>query len=432
MNILLINPETKIQGYVPLGLAAIVAYAQKHEFTHEFSIDFLSCQKRSALEIENKLAEKIWDIIGFTAVITHYRYLKTLTASARNLNPQALIIIGGPLANTLPDFLLDHLDIDIAIRGEGEVPFLEILKCVQNGALCVGVAGAVYRNNLGQLISNPQGSVLQMDEMPLLPASDFDIEPYVHHSLGRSVNIQLSRGCPYSCSFCDNSLFPQRIRRRSRENMLEELKQAYSRYNFNFIYLDDLNPFLSRNLIYDFCEVLDELGYNVKWYGNGFAPAMKSDELDYLVRGKCGGLHFGIESGSKDVLVTYNKYIDFAKSERTIKSVIDKGIEAKVNWVIGAPNESLDTIRESIEYFVRIGVSPAIKYLTPLPGTPMYDIAVKQGKIKSLEEYLWDYTDYKSRPLCNISKFTDGELVTIAADAKSEINARVENKPPSW
>ena len=429
MNILLVDPEMTFQACIPLGLTAVAAYVQRYGF----AVDIFSCQGKNQSEIEAKFAEKAWDVVGFTGSISHYKNLKELAGTLRRVHPQTLIIMGGPLANAIPDFLVDNLDIDLAICGEGEIPFLQILQCCQSNTPYIEIAGGVYRDNLGRLVKNPKAHVISMDDLPLLPYDGFDIEPYTNHTLGRAINIQLSRGCPNSCSFCDNSLFPKSIRRRSRESLYRELQRIHTQYDFDYIYLDDLNPFVAPGLIQDFCEVIHELGYEVKWYGNGFTQVMNLEDLDVLVRGKCGGLHFGIESGSKDVLLAYNKHVDLARSKLILRSVIDKGIEVKVHWIIGSPNESLATIRESIEYFVSLGIVPAFKYLSPLPGTPMYDIAVSRGQIEGLEEYLLGWTDwYDDRPLCNISKFSDDDLVAIAHDAIAEIGSRVGAELPKW
>jgi len=430
VSTLLINPDIELTSYIPLGLVSLLGYSQKLGF----DVEIFSFQGHTDDEFFAKLMERSWSLVGFTGLISHYKDLKIRTKQVRDYCPDALVIIGGALANVMPAYLIDQLDIDLAICGEGEVPFLQILNMLsQNNKSYANISGAVYKTNGGKVVMNKKSPVLPLDKLPLLPEHGFDVEPYISHPLGRSVNVQLSRGCPNSCSFCDNSLYPKRIRRRSRQNIMNEITRIYDQSKFDYIYLDDLNPFLSRGLIKDFCETIIELNLPIKWYGNGYAQVMESFDLDLLRGGNCGGLHFGVESGSKKILLEYNKHISLSKARKVIQAVLKKDIEVKTHWIIGAPGETLETIRESIEYFVTLGIDPAIKYLAPLPGTPLFKVAVQKGRIKNMDKYLMIYTNwYDDKPVCNISNFSDDDLIKITHEAEAEIKARIGVSATKW
>lgn len=420
---LLVNPDRNISSYIPLGLISLMGYSQEFGF----DVEIFDFQGKTEDEFVTKLLERPWRLVGFTGLISHYKDLKSMTGQVKHYCTNALIIIGGPLANILPELLIKELNIDLAITGEGEVPFLTILNMLSSNSFDLEkIPGAVYKSNHGKIVKNSTSPVLVMDNIPLLPNHGFDIGAYKSHPLGQTVNIQLSRGCPNSCSYCDNSLFPKHIRRRSKQNIVEELARVSNQYSFDFIYLDDLNPFVSRGLIEDFCETIKSLALSVKWYGNGRAEVIEKLDLDILVEGNCGGLHFGIESGSEKILSEFNKHISLSKSKRAIRAVMERGIEVKSHWIIGAPSETMDTVRESIEYFVSVGTVPAIRYLTPLPGTQFFDVAVQKGRVKNLDDYLMSYSNwYDDRPICNISNFSDEALIEIARAAETEIKARV-------
>ena len=122
MNILLVNPEMILESYLPISITSIAGYIQ------QFGYDpvVYSCQGKSIEDFEAIIESQKWDIIGFTSIISHYKNLKLFTKIARHNCHSAKIVIGGPLANVLPDYLLKNLDADLVICGEGEFSFLRL------------------------------------------------------------------------------------------------------------------------------------------------------------------------------------------------------------------------------------------------------------------------------------------------------------------
>lgn len=421
MNVLLINPERSSNNYLPLGLISLAAYVEKYGYETElFSLYGVDLKKYKA-----KLTERRWDVIGFTGMVSHYATLKVFCAIARKLAANACIIIGGPLANALPRFIAENLEVTMVVMGEGEIPFLRILRAIERGDDGFSSLPGVSRVSKASYVY-ASGEIPDIDDIPMMASKGIDVKSEVRHSLGSTVNIQLSRGCPNKCSYCDNTIFPRKMRRKSKDCIERGLMQIKRIAGIEAIYLDDMNPFMAKGLINDFLAVIKEIGLSIDWYANAYAELMHPGVIEGLKEGHCAGLHFGIESGSKPVLKEYNKHIDLDHARSVIKECVRFGIDPKLHWIIGAPGETRETIEESIDYFSSVRVVPSYKFLAPLPGTEMFRIAMEKGKIRGMDAYLSSYTDwYSGAPMINLTEMPDGELAARANDAIERIQRNV-------
>ena len=138
------------------------------------------------------------------------------------------IIIGGPIAYSNPEIVKKNF-IDAIVIGEGEEAILEIANRVQNKKSLSGITNTITYKK-GKIIKNKETKYTQnLDTLPFLDRDIYKNNQYKPSSL--TTYVQASRGCPYKCSFCFYSTvknkynYPERTRRRSVNNDIEEIKR---------------------------------------------------------------------------------------------------------------------------------------------------------------------------------------------------------------
>jgi len=154
------------------------------------------------------------------------------------------------------------------------------------------------------------------------------------------------------------------------------------------------------------------------------SQALSEDLITTMADAGCVLIGYGIESGSQ-------KMLDLIKKKVTVKQAKDAIILTKkyLGWadcslMIGYPGETKDTIRETIDFCKELDLAPeVIFFLTPYPGTELYSIALKQGKIKDEENYMLGLGEQGEKIRVNFTDFNDNELYKIQENMIKELKA---------
>ena len=228
-KILLINPPSGIENpLLPLGLAYIAAVLEKNKIP----VDVLDTDALKMLdeEIEKKLSEIKPDIIGITIMTATFYAGQKLIKLIRNILPKTVIIAGGSHPSALPEETLKEIpELDIAIRGEGEMTMLELVQTLENNKNLKEVRGIYYREN-NKIVSTPIRELVQnLDSLPFPARDKFPLDKYkTHPPYGRKnpyMHLITSRGCPFNCAFCSKSVFGRRLRMRTAVNVVDEVEE---------------------------------------------------------------------------------------------------------------------------------------------------------------------------------------------------------------
>jgi B12-binding domain/radical SAM domain protein of rhizo-twelve system len=164
------------------------------------------------------------------------RVAQELARAVRDLSP--LLVAVGPHGSTTPRAVLRKLGVDIVVMGECE----ETLLRLANGER--GFAGTCIRDGREiHVVGGPQAAHF-VDQPPLTWPDEF-IRRHRHHHhrfdadpLGPGAEVEASRGCPYSCTFCAKENFRNRYRRRATDAVLQEVI-GLQRQGAEYIYFID-------------------------------------------------------------------------------------------------------------------------------------------------------------------------------------------------
>jgi anaerobic magnesium-protoporphyrin IX monomethyl ester cyclase len=189
------------------------------------------------------------DIYGLSATCRDYMLCKRIAMKIKK-ERDGIIILGGPHATTLPNYI-DYEVFDSIVIGEGEISIVKLVDDYSKGKL--------KRNYLSPVIED-------LDSIPF-PArhlmSRFGTSVFAYrrkYSEGGSTVISMSRGCCYNCAFCSSdSLWTRRIRCRSVENVVAEIKEVIEKYNTNQFRFNDETMTLNRERLFELCERCGDL-----------------------------------------------------------------------------------------------------------------------------------------------------------------------------
>jgi len=203
--------------------------------------------------------------------------------------------------------------------------------------------------------------------------------PGVKNSQSNTASILLSRGCPYQCAFCGPHT---RYKRRSIDNVAQELMELYKQGYFNIIVLDDL-PFVKESQVHEFCDLM-MLFPKMVFRCNFHASLFSDNSARWLKQAGCKRVQFGIESASEEILKKMKKCSSVDKNRNAIALCRAHGIESKAMFIWGLPGDNKETA-ESIIAWVKLARPDSIQIsnYVPLPGSPLW----QQGDSRKVVHY---------------------------------------------
>ena len=263
---------------------------------------------------------------------------------------------------------------DILVAGDGERAIFKALEIEK------GIVDA----------DNPKDSLFltnsDLTELPLPSRHLVDMNSY-HYSIEEenATSIICQLGCPFKCTFCGgrNSPFLRRIRTRTTESVVEEIRHLYEKYSFTgfMFYDDELNVSKEwETLLQQLIALQTDIGREFKLRGFVKAELFTQRQADLMYQAGFRWLLTGFESGDERILKNIEKNADVAANTRCIKYAKAAGLKVKALMSIGHAGESKETIRNTKEWLLETKPDDFdCTIITTYPGSPYFDEAVKEG-----------------------------------------------------
>ncbi len=360
-------------------------------------------EKLTLGKLEKILREKRPNIIGIQVFTFHIILVRQYLDLIKSVLPEAKIILGGPHPSSGPLNIFEFFPkADWAFRGEAETGlarFLDLLaEDKANAVTLKNVPGLIWRDG-GRTIINEQIFIENLDElgMPswdLVRPDTYPLSP--HGGFFRNYPIApiiISRGCPFSCTYCAGHLISgKKIRFRSADNVIEEIKLLCRQYGIREIHIEDDNFTFNRNLVMEFCRKLKENNLNISWTcPNGVR--LDTLDKDLLLTMKDAGLYgisVGIESGSERILKDMKKNLTKETIKEKINVIRECGLDVSGFFIIGYPTETKNDIMETINFALSLDLKRAGFFIfKPFPGTEATGKLIKNGEIAEISDEEW-------------------------------------------
>jgi radical SAM superfamily enzyme YgiQ (UPF0313 family) len=340
-------------------------YSTFHQFYH-FG--------KSFDEIEVEVAELKPDVVGISSLFTPY-FREALEVAARvKRRTTAIIVMGGSHASAVPESLLASASVDYVIRGEGEKAFVEFLRHLLGQKSVENVPNLVYRQD-GEMVFNHMTDNFPIDEFPFPDLSDLVSDTYT--LAGKPMTFMItSRSCPHKCSFCSvHTTFGTDYRRRSLENVLEEIELRYQR-GYRVIDFEDDNLTYYKNTFKELCRRLiarfpnREMEYVAM---NGISYLSLDDELlELMFEAGFSQLNLALVSSDKTVRETTKRPHTLEAYLKVVNKAHALGFKIVSYQILGLPNESLESMIQTLAFNARL---PVLLGASPFYRTPNSPIA---------------------------------------------------------
>ncbi len=385
--------ESTFWHFVPYNLCLLAAMVNdlcEVEVLDAY-IDDLSLEEFAAT-----VAEKRPGVVGITVMMDQFAEAGHLAAQAAKRGcPETKVVLGGVHVTVDPDDVMSDERIDYAVRGEGEHVFRELLLFLQgNGEF--PLRGVCRRDGTGYVAAERAELIEDLDSVKFPAYHLIDYARYTRNAPRRSVDsprelpyarIMTSRGCPYQCVFCQvEHISGRTFRRRSVENVLDEIAWLKAEYGIRSLIVDDDNLFSHRGHAADLFQGMIDRGLNMPWATISTAVFRLDAELVELMRASgCEYICIAIESGCERVLKdVINKPVDYEHAKQMVAKAKSVGIYVAANFIVGFPTETWDEILETIRFAEQLGTDYVkLFHAIPLRHTRLWELCEKTDAFKT-------------------------------------------------
>jgi radical SAM superfamily enzyme YgiQ (UPF0313 family) len=288
--------------------------------------------------------------------------------------------VGGIHVTVMYEQILNRYPYLTAVLGEGEITFYEL---VDNRKAYEDIDGIAFVKN-GRIIKTKERALIEnLDELP------FPKHEVFFSDIRRCGCILTTRGCPFSCTFCCLcSISQRRVRYRSVKNVVDEIEFMRNKFpEMSSIWIHDDSFFLNNNRVIDFCNEIVKRGIEIDFICSGRMKPLSQQMVNAMEKAGFTHILFGLESGSKEILKSSKKAITKEDAINAIKLFVNSPIRVTTFLIVGLPGETIDTVKETIEFFqtlqkIRyIWIGDDLILLFIYPGTEVFEIAKKKGFI---------------------------------------------------
>ncbi len=328
-------------------------------------------------------------LLGHSGSTSAQPIINKITGMIRAQNPIIKIIIGGVFPTYhWAEILEKNPQIDYIVCGEGE----EIALNLDKELPVENVKGLAFRLNGVVLKTLPAENIKNLDSFrvgwELMKGYN-----YTYWGKRKAVVIQFSRGCPYPCTYCGQSLFWKKWRHRDPQLLADEIEMLHKTYGIEVINFADENPSSNPKEWRAFLECLVAKNLTLILVGSIRADNIVRD-ADFLHLYKKAGFErflLGIENYDEVVLEKIKKAGTISKDKEAIQLLRKHGILSMATYVVGFGEEKTKDFINSLKQLLSYDPDQVqLLYVTPHKWTPYFE-DVKDKEIILLDQRKWDY-----------------------------------------
>jgi radical SAM PhpK family P-methyltransferase len=333
----------------------VVSYLGTYLAKRGFSFDYINLFHLQ----KERLREKLEETDFLTAVITTTNYtfdlpILEIISFIRKYNDTVKIIVGGPYISkryermdveNLKSFF-KHLDADFYIYSrEGEQTLVNLLNALKHNNHFHQVNNIAYKKGNGYLVTPSLSEVNSLEEN----MSDYSL--FHREDIGGFVNLRISEGCPYACSFC---AYPTRANQNYKYMNVEHIMKKLDAVRdiggvTNLFFVDGtLNVPLEK--FKDMLRMMIRQKYGFKWHCFFRCDNYDEETIELMRESGCQGVYLGLESANDTLLKNMNKTAGKENYLKAIPLFKKAGILVMVSIFVGFPGETVHTFQETLDF----------------------------------------------------------------------------------
>ena len=419
MRVLLINPRFQLpietRTTPQLGIAYLAALSERNgDEVRVYDQDV------EDVPLSDFVREYQPDIVGITSNTPQVKQGWLAARTIKSISPETVIVQGGPHISALPEETAARPEIDLAVRGEGEETWIELCNTVarvkqsspifrvrdlldpQNKILN-NILGITYQTTESRIVHTPERPAIDdLNTLPFPAYKYFKMERYTSLQpamdsveRGKSFSMMTSRGCPYRCTFCSQSVMAAKWRGRSPQSVAAEFRHLVEDWGAQEIGILDDSANIDRKRLRAVCEELIKQGLNrVPWITiNGIRANLADLEtLELMKQAGCKRVAFGVETGDEDILESIDKHVTHDQIRVAFRNAKKVGLETVGFFIVGLPGDTAATMEKTIHLACELDPLVAnFSMLTPFPGTKVWEQVKRNGKllVKDWDDYVF-------------------------------------------
>lgn len=385
MDIVFVNSINFMESNsIPLGLLSLGTILNDEGYKVkilDFDNMFISNKIKLCDDIDlvlNNICDEILKqnskIVSFYTMCNSYPFTIKLAQLLKFKNKDIIILFGGPQATlTAVETLSEFLFIDLIGMGEGETTIVNIVDSIINKKDKSLLNGVAYRNGDKIIVNNDAKLLKDLDDLPYIKFELLD-----NKKITNGVDIDVGRGCPFSCNFCSTSLFWKRnYRLKSNSRLIKEInifKEKYHIQKFGFNH--DMFT-ANKQRIVSFCKEVLAKKLDIKWGCSARIDCLDDELLYYMSKAGCTQIFIGIESGSQKIQNIINKNLNVKLIFDKIMSLKRFKIKPTVSFIYGFYEETVDDLNDTLNLIFKLLINDVIDIqlhrLVVMPGTRIYN-----------------------------------------------------------
>lgn len=389
------------RGAENLGIECLSSYLKSrgHEVRLFFDPAVFSAERGSNIPFLARLAPDwvrrivydVWewcpDLVAFSVYTASYQWsLKLAAAIKKKLNVP--VVFGGPHPTAEPERVLRRMEVDAVVVGEGEGALLDIVESLDRHRITrTDIPNVGMRSSDNIIINKPRPYIRDLDSLP------FPDKPLFYEksaAFSRAYLAMTSRGCPFRCHYCMNSIYPKlypdernHVRRQSVERVISELL-PWKSVSKIVTFWDDVFP-LSEEWLGEFAvEYPRRIGLPFLCYVHPRALSLRSAQL--LAQAGCKGVKIGVQSITEHGRGFLGRPGTPQDVRRAVSFLREAGIPFSMDHISGLPVESEKDFMETVRFYCEMEPSRVNPHwLTYFPGVELLEEAVQKGILSSTE-----------------------------------------------
>lgn len=413
LNFLFVSPKVTYGSEMPpfpYGLACVTAYVRKLGF-NVYCLDLNFGVDSVETQLQKEITQCGIDVVCVGGMSVEFHAINEVLDVTKKINPTLITVVGGPIIISDPQLALDNMKIDYGVRGEGEHTMAELAKCLCEEGDLLAVAGLVYKDSQGNLVSTKEReAIADLDALPMPDYEGFGFERYLLMKPNssnfqildevREANIITSRSCPFSCTFCYHPL-GKKYRQHSMDCVFHEIDFLIEKYRINAIVLMDDLFSVKKERMLEFAARIAP--YHIPWVAQLRVGDVTPELLSVLKASGLAWISYGVESIDDNILISMRKKITSKQINHALKITRDAKIGLTANLLFGDPQETEESFENCFEWWKNhpeydVNFGPVLT----IPDASIYQLALKRGLIKDKLEFI------KNRfPVINLTKMPD-------------------------
>ena len=364
----------------PLNLGYLASFLKKHLP----EVDVKLFDGVIGQDVKNLLKNFSPHIVGVTATTPQALAAYELGEWIKQNLPNSYRVIGGVHASIMPTEASEYYDS--VVVGEGELAILDIVRRLQANDPPPKIIEGQYINDL-DVIPSPAFNLMDIETyLKCEQAYPFGIKN------PRTGYLMTSRGCPYRCVFCWNSLRRVPPRYFSAKRVVDEVQYFIDHYHVNSIFFYDDEFVINKKRLKEIAVMFKETGIDRKivWGCQARATTLDVSTLKLMKAMGCRLVSVGFESGSQKILdILKNNTVKLEDNIRAIENAKKVGVTLGGSFIYGMPDETKEEMVETSSFFEKYEdlAFVAVNVLIPYPGTKIWEKCREENLIPEKLDY---------------------------------------------